>query len=75
MSQATSYIDPELRRLLDECGLPWTTENGGAHTKLRIQGRLVGVIPRTKNGSRRKAANLRSAVQRKIRELRDGAKV
>lgn len=39
-------IDPKLRQALEETGLPWEVVNGGIHFHVRLDGRLVGILPR-----------------------------
>ena len=70
-------IDDAVRKLLDDSGLPWTTERGGRHIKLRIAGHLTAILPYGKNGRRcgrncRAQKNSLAQIQRKLRELKNG---
>jgi hypothetical protein len=60
-----------LRPELEASGLAWDVENGGAHLKLKIEGRLAGVLPRAGASSEggRAFKNVRAQARRLIREL------
>jgi hypothetical protein len=63
----------ELREALDNTGLPWELELGGKHYKVKLAGRLVGVLPRGKfNGShKRTLLNTVSQIRRAAQEIRN----
>lgn len=66
-------IPAELREALDKTGLPWEIEVGGKHKKLRLSGKLVGIIPLGKQQCRDKRSLLNTLTQvrlaaRKIKE-------
>ena len=44
-------LDHRLREALDATGLPWEVKNGGRHTKVMLDGRLVAVLSRNKHCS------------------------
>jgi len=56
---------------LDDTGLPWSVENGGRHAKLKLAGRLVGILPRTapSESDRRPTLNIVSQIRRMVRDL------
>lgn len=64
-------LDPRVRGLLEGSGLPWEAEEGTNHTKLRVCGRLVQVVPRkgARNHDGRQLANSLASIRRAIREL------
>lgn len=71
MARPQNRIDPRLRRLLDDSGLPWDLELGKKHMKLTVQGRLAGVLPYTRQREGgRTADNLLSAVRRLISQIK-----
>lgn len=43
--------DEKVLQALRETGLPWAIEPGHGHNKIRLCGRLVGVMGARKNGS------------------------
>jgi len=47
MTSKPPPIPPSLRAALEETGLPWGVELGGRHWKLRVNGRLAGILPRS----------------------------
>lgn len=38
-------IHPQIREALESTGLLWSIERGGKHFKIRVGGRLVGILP------------------------------
>lgn len=38
-------LDPRIVDALDATGLPWSVELGSKHRHIRLDGRLVGLIP------------------------------
>lgn len=61
----------ELREALEKTGLPWRSEEGTKHYKIKLAGRLVAIYPKGK----KREANLRvllntiSQVRRAAREF------
>lgn len=39
-------VPPEVRSALEAKGQPWSIEEGKRHQKIKINGRLVGILPR-----------------------------
>lgn len=65
-------LHPELVELLEASGLEWELELGTKHHKLRVQGRLVQVIPRGRTAVQprcRQHLNCMASVRRALREL------
>ena len=56
-------IDPRLADALDATGLPWTTECGTKHYKVRLAGKLVAIYPRGKKQESDKRALLNTITQ------------
>lgn len=51
-------------------GLPYSLEQGGRHLKIKLAGRLVGVMPRDGGHDNDRAAkNVRASIRRAAREL------
>ncbi len=48
-------IPPEVRAALEAKGLPWAIEQGTRHHKIKIEGRLVGIMPRGRGSDRDRA--------------------
>lgn len=40
-------LPKELRKALDAVGVPWALEQGSRHLHLRLNGRLIGILPTT----------------------------
>lgn len=40
------HVPDVVREALDATGLPWTLEDGSRHTKIKLAGRLVGILNR-----------------------------
>lgn len=61
-----------LLEVLDASGLDWSVEAGGKHYKLKIEGHLVGILPRGKHSSTDKRAvlNTRSQIRAIIKQLK-----
>lgn len=38
-------LPPKVQAALDETGRPWTVEHGSKHRKIKVAGRLVGILP------------------------------
>lgn len=56
-------LPKEITTALDATGLPWTTENGGKHYKIKVAGRLAGVYPKGKHSACDKRAVLNTVTQ------------
>lgn len=52
-------------------GLPYTIEPGARHRKIKVAGRLAGILPRspTKDSDLRPALNVASQIKRLAREI------
>lgn len=44
-------IDPAIKKALDETGLPYEIERGSKHRKIRLAGRLVGILSHSSYGT------------------------
>lgn len=40
-----------VKQALEETGLPWTVERGSNHRKIKVSGKLVGILPNAANRS------------------------
>lgn len=60
-----------LRAVFDETGLPYEIELGGRHAKIKLAGRLVGILPKGSGNEMhsRSLLNTISQVRRMAREL------
>lgn len=58
----------EIRALLDQSGRAWSLEDGSRHYKLRVEGRMVLVLPRASSRSKcwHREKNALSAVRRAL---------
>ena len=65
-------IDPRVKAALEEAGVPYELELGGRHRKVRLAGRLAGILPRSgvSSGSQRAALNTIAQIRRVAREVR-----
>jgi hypothetical protein len=43
-------IPKEVEQALEETGLPWEIEEGSRHRKIKVAGRLVGILPHKARG-------------------------
>jgi hypothetical protein len=41
-------IPDKLRSVLDETGIPWALESGAKHYKIKLAGKLVGILPHSR---------------------------
>lgn len=59
-------VPDRVQKALDETGLPYELENGGIHMKIRLAGRMVGILPKGNPGgdSRRTELNIVSQIRR-----------
>jgi len=64
-------LDPVIRAELDATGLPWELVPGKRHVHVRLNDKLVGILPRGKHSAadRRPVLNLRSQIRRAAREM------
>ena len=62
-------LSPEIRELLEACGLPWATKMGSKHIKIYVGGKFSAVYPRGKvsenhyRAERNTLAQLRRAIK------------
>lgn len=65
-------IDPKLEEALCATGLPWATEDGSKHYKIKLAGRLVGIYPKgkAKTAEKRSLLNTISQVRRAAQEIK-----
>lgn len=65
-------IPDEIVAALDATGLPWEVDNGSRHAKLRLCGRLVGILPRGRASfpNPRATLNTITQIRRAVRELK-----
>jgi hypothetical protein len=65
-------MHPIIREALDATGLPWQVESGAGHKKIRLAGRVVGVMSyRTNDSDRRATLNVRAQIRRVAKEIRN----
>jgi hypothetical protein len=58
-------------KALQETGLPWQVETGHGHQKIRLCGRLVGVMSHKERGvTRQTMQNVIAQIRRAAREVR-----
>jgi hypothetical protein len=56
---------------LDSCGLGWSLEEGSRHLKIKVAGRLAGVLPKGSGTvDARAVLNTRAQVRRLVSQLR-----
>ena len=56
-------------------GVPYEIENGARHYKIKVGGRLCGILPRTgKPNTERSVLNVRAQVRRAIQEYKEEKK-
>jgi hypothetical protein len=62
-----------VREALEETRLPWELETGGKHYKVKLAGRLVGVLPKGKYTSahKRSVLNTITQIRRAAKEIRN----
>jgi hypothetical protein len=63
-------LDREITRTLRATGLPWSVEPRGRHYKVRLAGRLIGVISLARRGNDNKnlMLRIRAAMRRDSRQ-------
>ncbi len=64
-------LPAKIEAALEETGLPWSVERGGKHHKLRVAGRLAGVLPYGSGAEtyQRTLLNTVSQIRRVAREV------
>lgn len=69
MGQPRIGLDPRVRELLDASGRPWSVDCGAKHGKLRLEGRLIAIVPRSLRRAEDgpAAQNLLACVRRALR--------
>jgi hypothetical protein len=62
----------EVREALDVTGLPWELEEGSKHWKIKVKGRLAGILPKGPISQKNKPAilNTVSQVRRLARQIK-----
>ncbi len=66
-------LPDRVREALEETLLPWNLEIGGKHWKIKLDGRLVGVLPKSKkmhDASGRPIKNTIAQIRRTAKEIR-----
>lgn len=63
-------IPHEVKAALDETGLPWTTEVKGSSLKIRLAGKLVGIISATKDHRVSPARKVAAQIRRAAKEMK-----
>lgn len=38
-------LDPKIKAILDEAGVPWELKHGGIHVKILVGNRLAAILP------------------------------
>lgn len=67
-------LHPAIKTALEETRMPYELVNGGRHVKIRLAGRLVGILPY--NGHQdpdRCLRNLVATIRRSAKEIRSTA--
>jgi hypothetical protein len=65
-------MDKRILAELEATGLPWEVETGGKHDKLRLDGKLVGIVSRSGSAQPRSIKNTISNIRRVSRGLPNG---
>lgn len=66
-------LPEKVREALEETGLPWDVEAGSRHLKIKVSGRLAGILPRSKFNSShsRSLLNTVSQIRNVAREIKE----
>jgi hypothetical protein len=76
MTDLNKAMPKSVRTLLDNSGLPWWVEPGGAHLKVRLAGKLVAVLPRGRSAKqstdKRAELNTLSNIKKALRAFEQG---
>jgi hypothetical protein len=65
-------VDKRILAELEATGLPWDIDAGGKHDKLRLNGKLVGIVSRGCETSPRALKNTISNIRRASKGLPNG---
>jgi hypothetical protein len=68
-------LPQEIQTGLDTSGLPWGLEKGTKHYKLRVAGRMVGILPQNgkfQTTDKTAIKNTISQIRRAVRDLTGG---
>ena len=64
-------VPSPIRNVLDSSGMPWLLEIGKKHMKIKLAGRLVGVLPHSpQRESDREVINTVAQIRRRVAEMR-----
>jgi hypothetical protein len=66
-------LPDRVRDALDETRLPWELELGSKHWKIKLAGKLVGIVPKSKkmhDASDRPIKNTIAQIRRAAKEIR-----
>lgn len=65
-------LPAQIEAALEQSGLPWSIETGSKHRKLRVAGRLAGILPRGGHNEKdqRTVLNTVSQIRRVARDAR-----
>jgi hypothetical protein len=68
-------LPPDLRQVLDGCGLPWWIEVGGRHRKVIVDGYFVAILPKSnvalRSGTPRTRKNALAFIRQGIRRVQE----
>jgi hypothetical protein len=68
---AKNRVHKVIREALDATGLPWTATMGGAHIKLKLSNRLVGIYPAS--GEKSSAFGVQRAIMNTLNQIQRAA--
>lgn len=60
-------VPKPIKTALDATGLPWSIESGSRHFHIRLDGRLVGILPQGKPGDGRGLKNTLAQIRRTMK--------
>ena len=55
-------LHPSIRAELDKTGQPWDIERGGSHLKIKVGGRLAGILPHNGKSEDRHPRTLKNCI-------------
>jgi len=65
-------VEPLLKDALEQTGLTWDVVEGKRHHHIRLEGKLVGILPKgSHHNNRRATLNLRSQIRRAAEEFKN----
>lgn len=66
-------LPAKVREALEETGLPWGVEAGSRHFKIKVSGRLAGILPKGRPNSShsRSLLNTVSQIRNVAREIKE----